>query len=50
MAQLCCRGWSPSSQGSKAGAEQTPGLGTAGSEVGPHCPLTLQNPITSLGP
>lgn len=44
------QGLVPPSQRSKAGAEQTPGLGTAGSGVGPHCPLTLQSLITSLGP
>lgn len=44
------QGLVPPSQGSKAGAKQTPGLGIAGSRVGPHCPLTLQSPITSLGP
>lgn len=40
----------PQGQGSKAGAEQTPGLGRAGRGVSPRCSLTLQNPITAPGP
>lgn len=34
----------PPSQGSKAGAEQTPGLSRAGRGVGPHCPQPCRAP------
>lgn len=44
------QGLVPPSQGSKAGAEQTPGLGRAGRGVGPHCPPDPAEPHHSPQP
>ena len=41
------QGLVPPGQASKAGAEQTPGLGRAGRGVGLHHPTTLQSPIAA---
>lgn len=49
MAQLCSRGWSPPVRGARLEPSKPQSWAQVGMEC-PHCPLTLQSPITSLGP